>query len=263
MESKLYHVGIRGRVARSTLADANETRDWRLYADLAAVLIAQARRLYTDEAFAVDLDQTACAVDSTTVDLCLSLFPWAQFRRRKSAVKLHTLLDLRGQWDEGTWSAFCNRCRQDYGFDPECDGKIAGGEKLGQRKDAWYGVWERFAESPALYPGIPDLPRLADFARWGAAAAQALGIGAQEFLAAYQRGGGQGAGGSQKSATRDLRSLGMTTLNRHAESEWPGGKPAPFQTRRDRRCFAGLARSRHGPGQERNRALHPRGVDRL
>jgi hypothetical protein len=96
MESKLYHVGIRGRVSRSTLADANETRDWRIYADLAAVLIAQARRLYTDEAFAVDLDQTAYAFDSTTVDLCLSLFPWAQFRRRKSAVKLHTLLDLRG-----------------------------------------------------------------------------------------------------------------------------------------------------------------------
>jgi hypothetical protein len=96
MENKLYHVGIRGRVSRSTLADANETRDWRIYADLAAVLIAQARRLYTDEAFAVDLDQTAYAFDSTTVDLCLSLFPWAQFRRRKSAVKLHTLLDLRG-----------------------------------------------------------------------------------------------------------------------------------------------------------------------
>ena len=96
MESKLYHVGIRGRVSRSTLADANETRDWRIYADLAAVLIAQARRLYTAEAFAVDLDQTAYAFDSTTVDLCLSLFPWAQFRCRKSAVKLHTLLDLRG-----------------------------------------------------------------------------------------------------------------------------------------------------------------------
>jgi hypothetical protein len=96
MENKLYHVGIRGRVSRSTLADANETRDWRIYADLAAVLVAQARRLYTDEAFAVDLDQTAYAFDSTTVDLCLSLFPWAQFRRRKSAVKLHTLLDLRG-----------------------------------------------------------------------------------------------------------------------------------------------------------------------
>jgi hypothetical protein len=96
MQGKLYHVGIRGHVSRSTLADANELRDWRIYADLAAVLIAHARRLYLHDVFAVDLDQTAYAFDSTTVDLCLSLFPWAQFRRHKSAVKLHTLLDLRG-----------------------------------------------------------------------------------------------------------------------------------------------------------------------
>jgi hypothetical protein len=93
---KLYHSGLRGRVSRSTLADANEGRDWRVYADLAAVLIARARRLYAGQPLAVDLDQTAYAFDSTTVDLCLSLFPWAQFRRAKSAVKLHTLLDLRG-----------------------------------------------------------------------------------------------------------------------------------------------------------------------
>jgi hypothetical protein len=96
MHRKLYHAGLRGKVSRSTLADANESRDWRIYADIATVLIGHARRLYRDEAFAVDLDQTAYAFDSTTVDLCLSLFPWAQHRRRKSAVKLHTLLDFRG-----------------------------------------------------------------------------------------------------------------------------------------------------------------------
>jgi hypothetical protein len=94
--SKLYHMGFRGRVSRSTLADANELRDWRLYRDFAQVLISMARDLYRDETFAVDLSQTVYAFDSTTIDLCLSLFPWAQFRRRKSAVKRHTLLDLRG-----------------------------------------------------------------------------------------------------------------------------------------------------------------------
>jgi len=93
---KLYHAGFRGVVARNTLAKANENRDWRIYADLANLLIARARKLYAKEPFAVDLDQTVYAFDSTTVDLCLSLFPWAQFRRHKSAVKLHTLLDLRG-----------------------------------------------------------------------------------------------------------------------------------------------------------------------
>ena len=96
MRHKLFHAGFRATVARNTLAKANENRDWRIYADLAAVLIAHARRLYVGEAFAVDLDQTVYAFDSTTVDLCLTLFPWAQFRRRKSAVKLHTLIDLRG-----------------------------------------------------------------------------------------------------------------------------------------------------------------------
>lgn len=94
--SKLYHAGIRGHLAHSTLADANEKRDWRIYADFAAMLIAKARVLYRRESFGVDLAHTTYAFDSTTIDLCLSLFPWAQFRRKKSAVKLHTLIDLRG-----------------------------------------------------------------------------------------------------------------------------------------------------------------------
>ena len=93
---KLYHAGIRSGVSRSTLADANELRDWRIYADLAAILIARARRLYADEDIGLDLDETVYAFDATTIDLCLTLFPWAQFRRRKSAVKLHTLIDIRG-----------------------------------------------------------------------------------------------------------------------------------------------------------------------
>jgi hypothetical protein len=95
-QSKLYHVGFRGRISRNTLAHANETRDWRIFADFARALIAQARRLYRDEPLGVELDQTLYALDSTTIDLCLAMFPWAQFRRHKSAVKLHTLLDLRG-----------------------------------------------------------------------------------------------------------------------------------------------------------------------
>jgi hypothetical protein len=94
--SKLYHAGIRGPVRRSTLADANEHRDWRIYADFAQVLIGHARKLYATDEFGVALKQTAYAFDSTTIDLCLALFPWAHFRRRKGAVKLHTLLDLRG-----------------------------------------------------------------------------------------------------------------------------------------------------------------------
>ncbi|MBZ0158933.1 MAG: IS4 family transposase [bacterium] len=94
--AKLYHMGIRGTVARNTLAHANETRDWRIYADFAQVLIRTARTLYADEAFGVDLDHTVYALDATIIDLCLSVFPWATFRRRKAAVKLHTLLDLRG-----------------------------------------------------------------------------------------------------------------------------------------------------------------------
>lgn len=95
-QSKLYHMGFRGRVSRATLAYANEHRDWRIYADFAQGLIRQARQLYRHEPFGVDLDETVYAFDSTTIDLCLSLFPWAQFRRHKSAVKIHTLLDLRG-----------------------------------------------------------------------------------------------------------------------------------------------------------------------
>jgi len=93
---KLYHAGFRGRISRSTLADANRTRDWRIYGDFAQILIAQARALYAQEPFGVELEQAAYALDATTIDLCLTLFPWAPFRRRKAAVKLHTLLDLRG-----------------------------------------------------------------------------------------------------------------------------------------------------------------------
>lgn len=93
---KLYHAGFRGQVSRSTLADANRTHDWRIYADFAQVLIRRARQLYASDSLAVELAQTVYALDSTTIDLCLSLFPWAKFRRRKGAVKLHTLLDLRG-----------------------------------------------------------------------------------------------------------------------------------------------------------------------
>jgi hypothetical protein len=93
---KLYHMGFRSSVSRSTLADANESRDWRIYADFAQTLIATARRLYARDPMSVDLDQGLYALDSTTIDLCLALFPWARFRRRKAAVKMHTLLDLRG-----------------------------------------------------------------------------------------------------------------------------------------------------------------------
>ena len=96
MQNKLYHMGFRSEVSRSTLAYANETRDWRIYADFAQVLIHIARDLYKDAEFGVELDNTVYALDSTTIDLCLSLFPWAQFRKQKGAIKLHTLLDLRG-----------------------------------------------------------------------------------------------------------------------------------------------------------------------
>lgn len=94
--SKLYHLGIRGRIARSTLADANEKQDWRIYRDLALSLIQTGRRLYAGKDFVVELKNTAYALDTTTIDLSLSLFPWAHFHRAKAAVKLHTLLDLRG-----------------------------------------------------------------------------------------------------------------------------------------------------------------------
>ncbi len=101
MRSKLYHMGIRSPIAKSTLADANENRDWRIYADFAQILIAEARTLYAHENFGVALKEaTVYALDSTTIDLCLSLFPWARFRRTKAAIKLHTLLNLRGSIPE-------------------------------------------------------------------------------------------------------------------------------------------------------------------
>ncbi len=93
---KLYHMGIRGKVSRNTLAHANQIRDWRIYADFAQILIAQARKLYAHEDFGIELAQAVYAFDATTIDLCLSIFPWAKFRQRKGGIKLHTLLDLRG-----------------------------------------------------------------------------------------------------------------------------------------------------------------------
>lgn len=96
LSPKLYHMGIRGRVSRNTLAVANEKRDWRIYAEFAQMLIAHARKLYAGESWGLELQETVYALDSTTIDLCLNLFPWALFRTRKGAIKLHTLLDLRG-----------------------------------------------------------------------------------------------------------------------------------------------------------------------
>jgi len=103
MREKLYHMGIRGKVSRSTLADANETRDWRIYSDFAQILIHEARRLYVDEDFGLELNETVYALDSSTIDLCLSVFPWARFRKTKGAVKLHTLLDLKGDIPTFIW----------------------------------------------------------------------------------------------------------------------------------------------------------------
>jgi len=103
MRGKLYHAGIRGKVSRSTLRDANESRDWRIYSDFAQVLIHEARGLYVDEDFGLELKETVYALDSSTIDLCLSLFPWARFRSTKAAVKLHTLLDLRGDIPTNIW----------------------------------------------------------------------------------------------------------------------------------------------------------------
>ena len=96
VSKKLYHSGFRGNISRSTLADANENRNWRIYRDFAQVLIAKARRLYADDDFGLQLAETVYALDASVIDLCLTVFPWAHFRRTKSAVKLHTLLDLRG-----------------------------------------------------------------------------------------------------------------------------------------------------------------------
>jgi hypothetical protein len=96
LRSKLYHLGIRSNIARSTLADANNIRDWRIYADFAQILINIARPLYAQEDIGIELDEMVYALDSTTIDLCLTLFPWAKFRRRKAAVKMHTLIDIHG-----------------------------------------------------------------------------------------------------------------------------------------------------------------------
>lgn len=96
MQQKLYHCGIRGNVSRTTMAKANENRDWRIYADFAHILIDKARTLYADEDFGIQLDREVYALDSSTIDLCLSLFPWAKFRKHKAAVKIHTLMDLKG-----------------------------------------------------------------------------------------------------------------------------------------------------------------------
>ena len=103
MREKLYHMGIRGKVSRSTLADANEARDWRIYSDFAQILIDEARRLYVDDDFGLELKETVYALDSSTIDLCLSVFPWARFRKAKGAIKLHTLLDLRGDIPTFIW----------------------------------------------------------------------------------------------------------------------------------------------------------------
>jgi len=103
MQDKLYHMGIRGKISRSTLADANEKRDWRIYSDFAQVLIHEARRLYVDDDFGLELENTVYALDASTIDLCLSVFPWARFRKSKGAVKLHTLLDLRGDIPTFIW----------------------------------------------------------------------------------------------------------------------------------------------------------------
>jgi hypothetical protein len=98
--AKLYHMGVRGNISRNTLSNANRTRDWRIYADFAQILIAQARTLYADEDLGLDLDATVYALDASTIDLCLSMFPWARFRKAKAAVKIHTLINLQGNIPE-------------------------------------------------------------------------------------------------------------------------------------------------------------------
>jgi hypothetical protein len=100
MGTKLYHMGIRSSVSRNNLSHANATRDWQIYADFAQVLIGQARSLYADEDLGIDLDATVYALDASTIDLCLSMFPWAKFRKTKGAVKLHTLMNLQGNIPE-------------------------------------------------------------------------------------------------------------------------------------------------------------------
>ena len=103
MREKLYHIGIRGKVSRNTLAKANEKRDWRIYSDFGQTLIHEARRLYVDDDFGLELKETVYALDSSTIDLCLSVFPWARFRKTKGAIKLHTLLDLKGDIPSFIW----------------------------------------------------------------------------------------------------------------------------------------------------------------
>jgi hypothetical protein len=103
MKTKLYHIGIRSRIAKSTLADANEKRDWRIYSDFANVLIQRARDLYKNDVLGLELENSVYALDATTIDLCLSLFPWAEFRKRKAAIKMHTLVDLRGNIPSFVW----------------------------------------------------------------------------------------------------------------------------------------------------------------
>ena len=103
MREKLYHMGIRGNISRSTLADANEKRDWRIYSDFAQILIHEARQLYASDDFGLELKDTVYALDATIIDLCLSVFPWAWFRTTKSAIKMHTLLDLRGNIPSFVW----------------------------------------------------------------------------------------------------------------------------------------------------------------
>ena len=122
---KRYHMGFRSKVARTTLADANERRDWRIYADFAQVLIGMARPLYAEDPIGVELDQGLYALDSTTIDLCLSLFPWARFRRHKAAVKMHTLLDLHGNipaFIHVMDRAYIDFERSDVGGNPESSG---------------------------------------------------------------------------------------------------------------------------------------------
>ena len=103
MREKLYHIGIRGKISRSTIADANEKRDWRIYGDFAQILIHEARQLYAHDDFGLELQDTVYALDATIIDLCLSVFPWAWFRTTKSAIKLHTLMDLRGNIPSFIW----------------------------------------------------------------------------------------------------------------------------------------------------------------
>src|SRR3979490_152283 len=103
LPTKLYHMGVGGRVSKSTLADANEQHDWRIFADFAQIVIRRARALYKDDPFGEELRLSAYALDSTTIDLCLAMFPWARFRQRKGAVKIHTLLDLHGNVPTFVW----------------------------------------------------------------------------------------------------------------------------------------------------------------